>query len=160
MSVSCLLLILLTALILIVIGRRMELQDKNKLRLRKLEDQLFYNPVIRATQLGGIKINMSALLIFKLLTDNALQMFLAVLIFVIFNLLPLYYARILYKNGAVLEKEEKKRNFGTLYDNKKIDKERNHRVWAVPLAFFYRRTVFAIITVYLFEQPSLQMMVL
>ena len=58
-----------------------------------------------------------------------------------------------------MEKDEKVRNFGSLYDNKKVNKEKKHRVWAYPLAFFYRRTVFALITVYLFDSPSMQMMV-
>ena len=103
MTVGLLLLILLISLLAIYIGRRMSLQEKNKERLRKLEDQLFYNPIIRATLLSGIKTNMSALLVFKLLPNNTTQMFFAVLIFAIFNLLPLYYSYILYKNRAELE---------------------------------------------------------
>ena len=58
-----------------------------------------------------------------------------------------------------LEIEPKARKFSSLYDNKRVEMERNHRVWAFPLAFFYRRTVFACITVYLFERPYLQIIV-
>ena len=48
-------------------------------------------------------------------------MILAVLMFSIFNLLPIYYAHILYKNSEELGKAEKLRRFGSLYDNKNID---------------------------------------
>ena len=105
--------------------------------------------------LSGIKFNMAALLIFRLLSHNSTQLVLAVIIFTTFNLLPIYYARVLYKNGDQLEKAEKVRNFGSLYDNKKVNKEKKHNVWAHPLTFFYRRTVFALITVYLFDNPSM-----
>ena len=99
------------------------------------------------------------MLVFKLLPNDATQVVLASLIFTIFNLLPLFYAHLLYKHRQALEQEDKIRVFGSLYDNKRIDSEKNHHAWAFPLTFFYRRTVFACITVFLFEQPSMQMMI-
>ena len=70
MSLCCFMVIIVLALIVICIGRHMNLEEKNEERLRKLEDQLFYNPIIRATMLSGIKINMTALLVFRLLSHN------------------------------------------------------------------------------------------
>ena len=155
MSLGMFGLIIGLTLIAICIGRRMKLQEKNVKRLHGLEDSLFYNPIIRVSMLSGIKTNMSALLIFRLMSHNTFQLIMAVLLFTLFNLLPIYYARILYKNGDQLEKEENIRKFGSLYDNKNVKKDRKHRVWAHPLTFFYRRTVFAVITVYLFDTPSM-----
>ena len=35
--------------------------------------------------------------------------------------------------------------------------DQDHRVWTYPIIFFYRRCIFAIITIYLFERPDMQM---
>lgn len=70
MSIGVFSLIFGFSLIAICVGRRMKLQEKNQLRLRKLEDSLFYNPLIRAAFLSGIKTNMVALLVFKLMPHN------------------------------------------------------------------------------------------
>ena len=120
-----------------------------------LENQLFYNPVIRLTFLSALKTNMTTVLVFKLMRDDTTQMIVACLIFVIFNLIPLIYARILYKNCTVLDTEDKIRRFGSLYDNKNVRSDRDHRVWVFPLNFFYRRTAFALITIFLFERPDM-----
>ena len=117
----------------------------------KLEDQLFYNPVIRLTFLSGLKTNMTTALVFKLLRDETAQIIAASLIFAIFNLIPLLYARILFKHRTELESEDKIRKFGSLYDNKNVKSDRDHRVWGFPLNFFYRRTAFALITIFLFD---------
>ena len=109
--------------------------------------------------LSGIKTNMSALLVFKLLPSNKTQTVFAALIFAIFNLIPLFYSRVLYKNKDELENENKVRLFGSLYDNRNVNKDKDHRAWAFPLTFFYRRTVFACVTVFLFEKPAIQMMI-
>ena len=98
--------ILLIALLIIFIGRRSKLSEKNELRLSKLEDQLFYNPVIRITFLSGIKNNIVSAMVFKLLPHDRNQMIGAVLIFAITNLIPLLYARVLYKHRLELDTEE------------------------------------------------------
>ena len=64
MTLCLFLVIILLALLIIFIGRRSNLSDKNKERLKKLEDELFYNPIIRATLLSGIKVNITAMLVF------------------------------------------------------------------------------------------------
>ena len=159
MATGILIFILLLALLIIFIGRRCNLSDKNKLRLRKLEDSLFFNPVIRLTHLEAIKANIASSLIFKLMIDKKIQVIFAALILAFINLIPLVYARILRKRDKELEIEENIRKYGSLYDNKNVKKERDHRVWATPLAFFFRRTIFAFITVFLFEMPDMQMLI-
>ena len=124
-----------------------------------LEDNLFFNPVIRLTFLSGIKTNITTALVFKLMRDDRAQMIAASVLFAFNNLVPFIYARVLYKHRMELESEEKTRRFGSLYDNKNVRSDRDHRVWAFPLKFFYRRTAFAVITVFLFDKPDMQMIV-
>ena len=148
-------LILLLALLIIFIGRRLDLSDKNILRLKSLEDNLFYNPVIRLMFLEAIKTNISAALVFKLLGNESAQVICASLVLALINGAPLIFARILKKRENDLESEETIRKFGSLYDNKNVNMERDHRVWATPLAFFYRRTIFGMVTVFLFDKPDM-----
>ena len=45
-----------------------------------------------------------------------------------------------------------------MYEGKNVEAERNHQVWSFPLVYFYRRTFFVLGTVFLFDYPSIQMM--
>ena len=63
-------LVLTTALLIVYFGRRCDLSDKNAQRLQSLEDQLFYNPVIRLSFLSALKANLTPMLVFKLLSDH------------------------------------------------------------------------------------------
>ena len=44
-----------------------------------------------------------------------------------------------------------------MYDGKNVESERKHRAWTFPLVFFYRRMIFCVGTVLLFDKPALQM---
>lgn len=150
----------LLALLVLFIGKRIHnLSEKNKARLNKLEDILFFNPVIRLTFLSAIKVNIAALLVFKLLADEPDQVIAASAMFGILTVIPLIYSRVLCKYGKRLHEEQVKRKILNLYDNKNIERGRNHRLWVFPLCFFYRRTVFALLTIYMFEKPNMQMIV-
>ena len=48
---------------------------------------------------------------------------------------------------------------GTLYDGKNVEADRKHKVWSYPLVYFYRRTLFILGTVLLFDYPAQQMIV-
>ena len=120
---------------------------------------MFYNPIIRATFLSSIKANMTAFLVFKMSSNDRAQLIAAVIIFISINCAPLVYAIILCKHKDRLQDEKVVRKYGTLYDNKNVSANKNHKVWTVPLSFFYRRTVFTCLTVYLFEKPSMQMII-
>ena len=69
LSVGIFTFIVLLSLLIVFIGRRSNLSDKNKVRLRNLEDSLFFNPVIRVMFLEAIKANISSALIFKLMWE-------------------------------------------------------------------------------------------
>ena len=49
--------------------------------------------------------------------------------------------------------------YGELYKDKNVSASWKHRAWALPLAYFYRRTAFAIVTVFVFDWPNVQMIV-
>ena len=81
----------------------------------------------------------------------------AIGIIVLLNILPLIYARVLCKKAKNLENEEVSRKIGNLYDNKNVKSGKDHKVWVFPISFFFRRVIFAILTIFLFDRPNLQM---
>ena len=118
-----------------------------------------WNPVIRYLLLNSLKINYSAACVFKHTDAGAWSQFVAVLMLVGINVCPLILARILYKNNGVLEDKEKVSKIGTLYEGKNVPADRKHRVWIYPLVFFFRRSLFIVGTLVLFDYPALQMVV-
>ena len=118
-----------------------------------------WNPVIRYLLLNSLKINYSAACVFKHTDAGAWSQFVAVLMLVGINVCPLILARILYKNNGVLEDKDKVSKIGTLYEGKNVPADRKHRVWIYPLVFFFRRSLFIVGTLVLFDYPALQMVV-
>lgn len=49
--------------------------------------------------------------------------------------------------------EEYTAKYGIMYQGKDVNEERDHYIFMYPLAFFYRRTFFIVVTVFLFEWP-------
>ena len=75
------------------------------------------------------------------------------------NLLPLLFARVLYKHRDSLDSKEKKEKFGTLYQGlslKETPPKKLH-IWIHPMIFMFRRTLFIVLSVVLFDHPVLQM---
>ena len=67
------------------------------------------------------------------------------------NTLPLVCCFVLAKNGKKLEDKDKMEKFGELYKDKNVAKDFQHKAWALPIAYIYRRTAFSIVTVYAFD---------
>ena len=44
---------------------------------------------------------------------------------------------------------------GTLYEGKNVSSGRKHRAWLYPLIYFYRRTIFIVGTVFIFDYPAM-----
>ena len=80
-------------------------------------------------------------------------------ILLIANVLPLHYAWVLSKHRKVLDTDLKTRTIGSLYDTRNVRRDYDGRVWTYPITFFYRRLCFAIITIFLFDRPDMQMIV-
>lgn len=116
---------------------------------------VFFNPIIRYLLLNSLKLNFTAFIVFKPPLGNAVDILLGLVIMLLINAVPIYFFYILRKNREDLEQDSKKKAFGTLYQGKNIKKEAGHS-YMFPLVFFFRRTFFIIATVYLFDYPSIQ----
>ena len=122
----------------------------------KLKRKLFWNPLISYTMLSSIKLNLAAMVIFQNgFPEDTMQGVIAILQLGFFALfLPIFYARLLKKNVEELAEENTIQAYGSLY------KDLVHKnVWTYPLAFFFRRSAFILATVFLFDFPSLQIVV-
>ena len=64
------------------------------------------------------------------------------------------YAMRLRKNS--LSKEETIKSIGSIYAGKNIKSRSDQCLWLYPMIFFWRRTIYIVITVYLFDWPGLQ----
>ena len=123
---------------------------------QQLKRKLFWNPIIRYTMLSSLKLNLAAMVIFKDgFPDDTMQGVIAIFQLGFFALiLPILYARILKQNVEELAEENSISVYGSLY------KDLVHEnVWTYPLAFFFRRSAFTLATVFLFDRPSLQVVV-
>ena len=164
LGVSVLILSLLFFLALIVIAviivccKKKEWSEKNQERIENLKRKIKYNPVIRYFLLNSIKFNYSALCVLKQSNAGVWSQVTAVLMLGFINLCPLVLSAILYKRNDELQDKERISMMGTLYEGKNVESQRKHRVWSYPLVFFYRRLIFAVCTVTLFDYPSIQMM--
>ena len=72
--------------------------------------------------------------------------------------MPLVFFCILRRHHDSLAEEKNVKSFGTLYIGRSV-RQKLHKVHFWPLAFFYRRTIIVLVTVFLFEHPSLQLIV-
>ena len=64
---------------------------------------------------------------------------------------PIIMSKILYAKRDSLSNEDTINTYGTLYVGKNIEEPSRNYVWVYPLTFFFRRTIFMIVTVFLFE---------
>ena len=80
----------------------------------------------------------------------------AIALLVTINTIPIFLMSVIIMNRKKLHKAEITKAIGTLYDGKNVERQGHHE-YLMPLAFFYRRALFICATVFLFEQPSLQM---
>ena len=108
--------------------------------------------------LNSLKLNLSAFVVFTTPDSNAGNIFVAVLTLIAVNVAPVICCIVLWRNKEKLEEEENRKSFGSLFTGRNI-KQADHRIMLYPLAFFYRRTVFIVITVFMFDYPALQMIV-
>lgn len=80
----------------------------------------------------------------------------AIATLLIINLSSIFFVRALKKNEGHLGEVQKVKTMGSLYAGKNTYSTRHH-VHLYPAAFFLRRTLFAVATVFLFMYPVLQM---
>ena len=102
---------------------------------------------------------MAAFVVLSLSDGEAGKIAQGVLFLLFLIAIPIFLAVVLYRNGDKLETEVIKKKIGSLYAGKDVSESHNHRVWVSPLMFFYRRLFFIVASVYLFDHPSMQMLV-
>ena len=154
-SFLCLFLIIVIV-ILLCLARKYGLPPKVKNLADKIKAKIFWNAIIRYLLLNALKLNMSGFVALKLSTGLNIDMMIAVVIIAMINFVPLKFFFILYNNHYELEDEAFVKKSGTLVLGKRVDDD-DHKIWAFPIMFFYRRTLFIIATVYLLDYPFLQM---
>ena len=108
--------------------------------------------------LNSLKLNLSALVVFSAPDSNAGNILLAVLTLITVNIAPVICCIVLWRNRDKLQEEDNQKSFGTLLAGRNT-KESDHRIMLYPLAFFFRRTIFIVVTVLMFDYPALQMIV-
>ena len=74
------------------------------------------------------------------------------------NAVPLILSRTLFRLNDELHSVENLKKFGSMYSGRNVSPKRGrHLAWIAPLVFFFRRTLFIIATVFILEQPAIQM---
>lgn len=71
---------------------------------------------------------------------------------------PIFFFGLLAYRKKRLSDEDSVKSFGTLYKGRNVEKPTNN-VQFDPLAFFFRRSLFTCISVFLFNSPEIQMIV-
>lgn len=153
-----LLLIILITTVVIFFVRRSSRQcsSKCKERATSLKDKVFYNAMIRFAFVSALKLNLSAMVAMQefFFLDTGKQIVTAIT-FIAINLMPLVFARVLYKRAGKLEHPDNSK-IKTLFAGRRVDSGSEHRVWIYPLVFFGRRYIFIFVSVYHIESPALQ----
>jgi len=152
-SVFCLFLVIVIV-ILLCLARKYGLPPKVKSLADKIKAKIFWNAIIRYLLLNALKLNMSGWVAVKLNTGLNIDLMIAVGIIAMINFVPLKFFMILYNNHYELEDEAFVKKSGTLVLGKRVDDD-DHKIWAFPIVFFYRRTLFIIVTVFLLDYPFL-----
>ena len=96
--------IIVIALIVIFMARKITLSDKNKERLENFKKTLFYNSLIRYTFLNANKLSMVVMMGLKDFGEiRAGSNIFTIALLIIIVSLPIIYAQIMNKNAMTLE---------------------------------------------------------
>lgn len=131
--------------------------EKKAKMIKDLKRKIFFNPFIRYIFISYLKLSFAAMVVLKLVKESPLQVFAAYVILLIVNLVPILLAYLLYKNKTSLDELDTKLKFGSIYALKNPFGTYKDRIWVFPLAFFYRRALFSVLTVVLLSHPLIQM---
>ena len=96
---------------------------------------------------------MTAFVAFKV-TGSAADISTSVGLAIVVNLAPVVFYFAVKRNEQRLSDVDTQKVIGSIYMGKNIDKI-GHYAGLYPMAFFWRRTLFVIITVFLFEWPTM-----
>ena len=148
----------LLLILLIKLRSRIKLSDKTKARIMKVKEKVFYNPLIRYLLLNALKFNFAAFIVFRKPIGGAWDVFLGLVIMISMTVLPALLFYLLRKNRDNLEQEEQRKVYGTLYTGKNVEMKAENQFIYI-LVFFYRRTLFVCATIFLYDYPTIQVIV-
>ena len=116
--------------------------------------------MIRYLMLSFLKLNMTVMLTLRATNhENSWQVPVAIASLALLSLMPIFFSFVLYKKHTELDLEENHKKIGTLYLGHNVGGDRLIRPEFFPCAFFYRRTIFLTVSIFLFEKPAMQLMV-
>ena len=148
-------LIVVAIILLSKYGRKCKLSDKNNKRVEAIKTKIFFNALIRYLLMNALKLYMSAFVILgQSWEDKASVTFAFFMLMFLFSV-PILASRTLYKENDNLTKDKSLKKYGNLYVGKDVDPEKQHRIWIFPLLFFYRRFIFACVSVFAFSDPAI-----
>ena len=87
-----------------------------------MQNLVFYNPIIKYSLLQSLKLNVTFLLpVIAVSDDSHGQKIVSGFLFVVFNLLSVFYAVLLFRRKADLEEKSNLSSIGTLYRTLKTE---------------------------------------
>ena len=106
--------------------------------------------------LEAMKLNLASLVSLNAESTKLGNMIAASIILTFITFTPLVFTIVLFKNRDRLKELKSQESYGVLFFGKNVHRD-DHQVHWLPLAFFFRRTLFVYATVLLLDQPNLQM---
>jgi len=148
--------IVLIVILVIYIAKRVKLSEKTKERIKGLKTKVFWNPIVRYLVLNSLKLSMTALVVFKASDSGPGDYIVSIVLLLVLNLAPIAFFKALDRNKETLSSPETLKSIGSIYTGKNITKEEGIKAYMFPMAFFWRRTLFVVVTVFLFDWPAMQ----
>ena len=149
-------LILLITVVTIVISQKVKKSEKCQSRVTKLKLIVFYNPIIRYFVLNSLKLSICAAVALRDQDGEDSAYVYPFMILTVINVIPVVFFLVAYCKRDKLDEEATRKSIGAIYLGKNITKN-DHKAHVYPMIFFWRRSLFVIVTVCLFDQPTLQM---
>lgn len=113
--------------------------------------------MVRYVILNALKLSFTGILAIKAAYSSPDdRMILPLCILAVVNFSPLVFLIVLYLMREKLMHADSKTRFGSMFTGKNV-KDKNHKAHLYPMLFFWRRTLFAVATVLLFDYPIMQM---
>eukprot|EP00353_Schmidingerella_taraikaensis_P012373 CAMPEP_0185571574 /NCGR_PEP_ID=MMETSP0434-20130131/3613_1 /TAXON_ID=626734 ORGANISM="Favella taraikaensis, Strain Fe Narragansett Bay" /NCGR_SAMPLE_ID=MMETSP0434 /ASSEMBLY_ACC=CAM_ASM_000379 /LENGTH=362 /DNA_ID=CAMNT_0028187075 /DNA_START=218 /DNA_END=1303 /DNA_ORIENTATION=+ len=152
---------ILAGLVILVIcsvylSRRLGCSQKCKSCFTRIQDKIFWNSFIRYILMNALKLLMASIVVFKLGVKKDQQLAVAIAILTALTLAFMLFYCMLKKYQSSLGAETTKKRMSTLYVGRNVNYEK-HGSHRFPVAFFLRRLVFTVVTVYLLDYPAMQM---
>ena len=117
---------------------------------------VFYNPIIRYFVLNSLKLSICAAVALRDQDGEDSAYVYPFMILTVINVIPVVFFLVAYCKRDKLDEEATRKSIGAIYLGKNVTKN-DHKAHVYPMIFFWRRSLFVIVTVCLFDQPTLQM---